>query len=127
MGVLFALGLPFLAFILMVTLVAGLLGLGLLLALLLIYSVAYAAGALSFGRLILKPPRPRFVAFLSGWAILRVAALIPVLGGLLVATAVWGLGAIVVAGFVADGARPPGPSSGVRVPMPPPPPIPALP
>jgi hypothetical protein len=125
-GVLFALGLPFLALILIVTLVGGLLGLGLGLAMLLLYSVAYTAGAFALGRLIIKPPRARFLGFFVGWAILRVGALVPVIGGLLLlATVVWGLGAIVVAGFRSGRG---GPSAGAPpAPMPPPPPMPALP
>jgi hypothetical protein len=99
-GIALAAGLPILGGILLATLVGGLLGLALLLGLLLIYSVAYAAGVLAFGRLILGPPRPRFVSFLLAWAILRTAALIPGVGGLLlVATVVWGMGALIVAAF----------------------------
>jgi hypothetical protein len=33
------------------------------------------------GRSILRGPTARVVAFLAGWAILRVLALIPILGG----------------------------------------------
>jgi hypothetical protein len=80
--------------------VASLLGLGVLLALVLIYSLGYAAGAFAFGRLLLKPPTHRFLAFLLGWGILRLVALIPILGGLLfMAATIWGLGAIVVAAY----------------------------
>ena len=46
------------------------------------------------------------VAFLAGWAILRVVALIPILGGLVwFAAVVFGLGALVVAIWHARGAR----------------------
>jgi hypothetical protein len=45
------------------------------------------------------------VAFLAGWAILRVAALIPILGGLVwFAAVVVGLGALAVAIWRARGA-----------------------
>lgn len=103
-------GIPVVAVILLATLIAGLLGLGTILALLLIYSIAYAAGAYAVGRWVLPEPRPRFVAFLLAWAILRVLALVPVLGGLLfIAVAAWGLGTIVVAGFRAGRGAPRGP------------------
>jgi uncharacterized membrane protein YedE/YeeE len=44
------------------------------------------------------------VAFLAGWAILRVVALIPILGGLVwFAAVVFGLGALAVAIWYARG------------------------
>jgi len=78
--------------------------------LVLLYSIGYAAGAFALGRLILKPPTHRFLAFLLGWGILRVIALVPGIGGLMFMVAtVWGLGAIVVAAFRASrGAAPAG-------------------
>ena len=91
-------GLPIVAVIAMVTLVGFPLGLGLLLALGLIYAIGYVAGAWVLGRRVASGASP-ILAFLAGWGILRVIALIPFLGGLasLVATVI-GLGAIVVAG-----------------------------
>ena len=102
-GALAFFGLPILAVILIVTLVGALLGIGVLMGLVLIYSIGYAVGAFALGRLILKPPTNRFLAFLLGWGILRVIALVPGLGGLMfVVATVWGLGAIVVAAFRAS-------------------------
>ena len=100
--------LPIVALILVATIVGALLGVGILLGLVLIYSIGYAAGALAFGRLLLKPPTNRFLAFLLGWGILRMIALVPGIGGLMfVVATVWGLGAIVVAAFRASrGAAP---------------------
>ena len=50
----------------------------------------------------LKPPRKAALAFLLGWVILRILALVPVLGGFLfAAAAVWGFGALAVAAFKA--------------------------
>jgi cytoskeletal protein CcmA (bactofilin family) len=123
-GFLMFFGIPIVGGILLVTLVGALLGLGMLLALVLIYSVGYAAGALAFGRLLLKPPTGRFLAFLLGWGILRLVALVPVLGGLLfVAATVWGLGAITVAAYRASrGAAP-----GAIVPIPEAAPMPPMP
>lgn len=102
-GFLMFFGIPIVGGILLITLVGALLGVGMLLALVLIYSIGYAAGALAFGRLLLKPPTGRFLAFLLGWGILRLVALVPVLGGLLfLAATVWGLGAITVAAYRAS-------------------------
>jgi hypothetical protein len=122
------LGLPILGVIAAVTVVAGLAGIGLLLALLLIYTVAYTVGACALGRLLVKEPRGRFLAFLAGFAILRIAALVPILGGLLfVGAAGWGIGAVVVAAFRAGRG-----TSGVTslpgaTSLPPAPPMPPLP
>ncbi len=89
---------PIAAVIFLLLIVSFPLGLFLLLALALLYTVGFVAGAHVLGRLILKPPSSRFVAFLIGWGILRVLALVPVLGGLLwLAAAVLGLGALAVA------------------------------
>jgi hypothetical protein len=89
---------PIAAVIFLVLIVAIPLGLFLLLALALLYTIGFVASAHALGRLILKPPSSRFVAFLIGWGILRVLALVPVLGGLLwLAAAILGLGALAVA------------------------------
>jgi cytoskeletal protein CcmA (bactofilin family) len=108
--------LPIAAIVALVTIVGIPLGLGILLALGLIYSVGYVASAHLVGRLIVKPPSSRFGAYLVGWLILRVVALIPVLGGLTwLVAAVFGLGAIALAIRRAnEGSR--------RAPAPPPPP-----
>lgn len=116
--------LPIVAVILIATLVGALLGVGILMGLVLLYSVGYAAGAFAFGRLLLKPPTNRFLAFLLGWGILRAIALVPVLGGLMfVVATVWGLGAITVAAFRASrGAGPMAPALATApgaVPLPP--------
>ena len=96
-GLVLVIGLPIIAVIAMVTLVGLPLGLGLLLALGLIHGIGYVAGAWILGRRIVRTASP-LVAVLVGWAILRVVALVPFLGGLawLVAVVV-GLGAIAVA------------------------------
>lgn len=103
-GVVLLIGLPLVAVLAMVTLIGLPFGLGLLLALGLIYGVGYVAGAFVLGRRIVSRSSP-FVAFLVGWAILRLIALVPILGGLAwLAAVVVGLGAIVVAGNRARGA-----------------------
>jgi hypothetical protein len=74
------------------------LGVGILLALFLLYSVGLAWSAFALGRLIWRAPRGRVLALLIGWAILAAVAAIPFVG-----TAVWllgsafGLGACTVA------------------------------
>ncbi len=97
-GLALLIGLPIVAVIAMVTLVGLPLGLGLLLALGLIYWIGYTAGAWVLGRRVARRASP-VLAFLAGWAILRVVALVPFLGGLAwLAAVVVGLGAMVVAG-----------------------------
>jgi hypothetical protein len=98
LGLLVLFGLPVLAVIALVTVVGIPLGVGLLAALLLIYALGYSATAWVVGRSILRPPTAWVVAFLAGWAILRVVALVPILGGLVwFAAVVFGLGALAVA------------------------------
>ena len=112
--------LPIVAVLLLVIVVAIPLGLFLLLGLALLYSIGYVAGAQVLGRLVVKEPRSRFVAFFAGWGILRAIALIPVLGGLaFMVSSIVGLGALLIAARAAPesgvGLAPPG------VPPPPPP------
>jgi hypothetical protein len=59
------------------------------------------------GRSILRAPAARIVAFLVGWAILRILALNPILGGLVwFAAVVFGLGALTVAIWPRPPSRP---------------------
>jgi hypothetical protein len=91
--------LPIVAILLLAIVIAVPLGLFLLLALALLYTLGYVAATHLLGRLLLKPPRSRYVAFLVGWAILRVLALIPFVGGLVwVLASILGLGLLFVAG-----------------------------
>lgn len=90
--------LPIVAFLLIAIVVTIPIGLFVLLGLALLYTVGYVAGAHAIGRLIVKAPTSRFLAFLAGFAILRVLALIPVLGGLVwTAASIFGLGVLWVA------------------------------
>ena len=102
-GLLLFVLLPVGAVLLFLTLVGIPLGLFLLLALALLYSIGYVVGGLALGRLVVKPPVSRYVAFLAGWGALRLLALVPFLGGLtwLVGTVV-GLGTL----WVTARARP---------------------
>lgn len=123
-GILLLVGLPVFAIISMVTLVGIPFGVGLLLALALLYWLGYVASAFLLGRRLLKEPASRVGAFAVGWVILRLVALIPVLASIAwaVATAL-GLGAIAIAARAAgrkdavlDAAAPQS--------IPPPPPMP---
>ena len=112
--------LPIAAVLLLVVVVTIPLGLFLLLALALLYTLGYVAGAHVLGRQLVKPPSSRFLAFLIGWMILRGIGLIPVLGGLAwVLASIAGLGAIVLA---ARGSRPAAVPPGPVAPIPAPPP-----
>jgi hypothetical protein len=99
-GVLVFFVLPILAVLFLVVVIAIPLGLFTLLALALLYTVGYVVGALAIGRFLVKPPTSRFLAFLVGWGILRVLALIPVVGGV-----VWTLGSIFGLGVLWVAAR----------------------
>ena len=97
-GLLLFFGLPILAVIALVTLVGIPLGVALLLALLPLYAIGYTTGAWLLGRRLVGPPRGRLLAFLAGLAILRVLAIIPIVGGIVwFAATVVGLGALLVA------------------------------
>jgi hypothetical protein len=113
--------LPIAAVLLLVVVVAIPLGVFLLLALALLYTLGYVAGAHVLGRRLVNPPGSRFVAFLVGWLILRGIGLIPFLGGLVwVLASIAGLGALVIA---ARGSKPPAvqPVPAGPIPAPPPP------
>jgi hypothetical protein len=103
-GIALAIGLPVIAVIALLTLVGIPFGIGLLLALLPLLAVAYATGAWIVGRRVVRDRASAWVALLAGWAILRVLALIPVLGAIVgIAATVVGLGALAVALWRARG------------------------
>jgi hypothetical protein len=96
-GVLAFLLLPVLGFALLFTVVGLPLGIGLLLAVLPLYGLAYTASAFVVGRLILKNSA-RILAFIVGLVILRALALVPFAGELLwVLATIFGLGALLAA------------------------------
>jgi len=98
-GLLLTIGLPLAALLVMATIVGLPLGLASLLALGLVYGIGYTAGAWVLGRTVAARSRP-VVSFLAGWAILRIVALIPILGGLSwFAAVVVGLGSVAVASY----------------------------
>ena len=111
-GLLAFFGLPILAIIALVTIVGIPLGLAVLAALALIYMLGYTATAWIVGRRILRAGTGWAVAFLLGWGILRVLALIPVVGGLIwFAAVVFGLGALAVTIWRARSTSPAAPAT----------------
>ena len=114
-GLLLFFGLPILAVIALVTVFGAPLGFGLLAALLLIYALGYSATAWVLGRSVVRGPTHWVVGFLAGWAILRVLALAPILGGLVWFAAVaFGLGVLAMAIWRARNQR--GSTAPVRAP-----------
>lgn len=112
-------GLPIVSVIALVTIVGIPFGLGTLLGLALIYSLGYTASCFALGRALLKQPTSRYLAFLAGWAIVRVASLVPFVSGLVWFVAVvYGLGVLAVAAR----RREPTARDTASVTMPPPPP-----
>jgi hypothetical protein len=100
--------LPIVAVVFLAIVVAIPLGLFLLLALALLYTVGYVAGAQAIGRLLLKTTPSRFLVFLLGWGILRLLGLIPVVGGLAwILASIFGLGVLWVASRRAAGTPTP--------------------
>lgn len=115
-GTLVAVAVPVAGALAIGTLVALPLGLGLFASLAVLYPVGYVTGALLVGRAMLGRSTPA-VAFLAGLGVLRLAALVPVVGGLVaVAATLLGLGAIVLAA-AATGRPAPAPTG---APLPPP-------
>jgi hypothetical protein len=89
---------PIVAVLFVAIVIALPLGLFLLLALALLYTLGYVASAHALGRTVVKAPTSRLVAFLAGWAILRLVGLIPVVGGLVwILASIFGLGLLWVA------------------------------
>ena len=112
LGIAAAIGIPLVGLILLATVVGLPLGTVILLMLGFLYMLGYVASAYFLGRIILRPPGNRFLAYLIGWAIFTVAGIIPVLNVIvLIAATVYGLGMIVVATFRARGGpRQPAPA-----------------
>ncbi len=82
------------------------LGLVGLLSLALLYSLGYVVAALALGRVLVKEPKSVYLAFLAGFAILRLVGLVP-LGGLVTfLAAAFGLGALAMAGWRAARREP---------------------
>ena len=105
MGVAMLIGLPVLGVAAVVSLVGLPFGIGLLLALLFLFSVGVAMSAFAIGRAIWHTPRSRWLAFAIGWAIVAGLLAIPVVSGVLwFVGAVYGVGAMTVATWRARGS-----------------------
>jgi cytoskeletal protein CcmA (bactofilin family) len=101
-GLLTFFGVPIVAILAFLTIVGIPLAIALLLAVFPLYVLGYVTSAWLLG-LRLIDGRP-VLGFLAGWAILRVLALVPVLGGLVwFGATVFGLGALAVAAWRARG------------------------
>lgn len=107
-GIAILIVLPLTAFLAAITVLGLPLAIGIGLALVPLGAVAYVVAAWALGRTILKPPRERILSFLVGLAILRAAALVPILGLLVgLAAVIAGLGLIGAAiGAARDPADP---------------------
>jgi hypothetical protein len=89
--------LPIASVLLLFTVVGIPLGLSVLFALALIYTIGYTVATHAVGRLVMRSSS-RYAAFLVGLVILRALALIPIVGGVLwLLASVWGLGVLAVA------------------------------
>jgi hypothetical protein len=107
-GLLVAIGLPIVSILVMVTVVGIPLGLVGLLSLALLYALGHVVAALAVGRMMIKEPKSRFLAFFVGLIVLRILGLIPFVGGLVTfVAAAYGVGALAIAGWRA--ARRPAP------------------
>lgn len=90
--------LPIGSVLLLITVVGFPLGVFTLLALAFLYTLGYVVATLGLGSRLLGSTRSRFVAFFGGWVVLRLLALIPIVGGWLwFLGSVWGLGLLAVA------------------------------
>jgi hypothetical protein len=90
--------LPIGSVLLLITVVGIPLGIFTLLALAFIYTLGYVVATVAVGGMIMRSSPSRWVIFLVGLVVLRLLALIPVVGGLLwFVASVWGLGLLAVA------------------------------
>jgi hypothetical protein len=98
LGVAAFLALPLAGLVGLFTLALLPLGIALLLALFLLYSIGLAWSAFALGRILWHEPRGRILALLFGWAILAAAGTIPFVGGVVwLAGSAFGVGACTVA------------------------------
>jgi hypothetical protein len=104
-GIAIAIGLPLAAILVAVTVVGIALSVAIFLAMLPLAAIAYVTSAWALGRRLVGAPRNRFLSFLAGLAILRLIALVPILGGIVgFAAVVFGFGLI---GAAIEAAREP--------------------
>jgi hypothetical protein len=103
-GVVVAIAVPVVSTLLAVSVLALPLGLAMLLGLGVLFFVGLAAAASGIGRAVIAPPRSRVGAVFTGWGIVAVVGLVPVVNAFMWGLAsVFGLGLIVVAAWRARG------------------------
>lgn len=91
----FVLGLPVFVALALVTVVGIPLGVVAALTIAPLYALGYAASAWLLGRVLVGASRNRYLAFLAGWGILRLVALVPIASWLAGAAAtIFGCGAL---------------------------------
>ena len=96
-------GLPLAAVVALATIFGIPLGIGLILALLPLAAAGYVTSCLALGRVLLRRTEALVPAFLAGWGVLRLLALVPVLGTLAwIAASAFGLSMLAVAGWYAS-------------------------
>jgi hypothetical protein len=93
LGLALAVGIPVVAALLVVSIVAWPLGLATLLGVWLLATLGFAWTVFAVGRLLWREPRSRWLALLFGWLVAAAVAAIPIVGGI-----AWGLGAAYGAG-----------------------------
>jgi len=128
-GVAATLGLPIVAVFLLFTVLGIPLGLVGLLAIAPLFALGYVTAMYFLGRTMIREPKSPFLALLVGWAILRVAELVPFLGPLVTfAAVVYGLGSLTVAAWRAGRGRSSdaAPPASSAPPISPPPPAPQV-
>ena len=110
-GLFMLVAVPIIAFVALATLIGIPLGLIGLAAAATLGAVGYLTSMLVLGRLLGIGADRVFVAFIAGWAILRIVEIVPFVGGLVTAAAsIFGVGAVTVAAWQA-GRRPTTPES----------------
>ena len=106
-GAAVAIGLPVVSVLVMISVVGIPLGLLGLLSLALVFTLGYVVAALAVGRLMVKEPASRYLAFLAGLVVLRLVGLVPFVGGLVTFVALaYGLGSLALAGRRAARGQP---------------------
>ena len=110
--------LPIGAVLLLVTVVGIPLGVFTLLALAFLYTLGYVVATLGLGSRLMASTQSRYMAFFGGWVVLRLLALIPIVGGWLwFLGSVWGLGLLAVAIRRGRSDEPAGPPPAPPVPV----------
>ena len=96
-------GLPLAAIVALATIFGIPLGIGLILAVLPLAAVGYVTSCFALGRVLLRRTDALVPAFLAGWGVLRLLALVPVLGTLAwIAASAFGLAMLLLAAWYAS-------------------------